>query len=378
MGTLLEPHIDYVCFSGVFGIIMFAVGFFISRKPPEDDFFPHWGEPGHPGDGLARYPTDFTRDIIPVPCHSHNDYWRRIPLYEAIHNGFIGVEADVWLMDNDLLVGHKESSLTWDRNFRSMYVNPIVSILDHQNPSTDFSNGTHNGIFDTNPDQTLVLLVDFKTSGYLTLPVVQQQLELLRSRKYLTYFDGEKVVQGPVTVVATGNAPFDMLVSNATYRDIFFDAPLDLIWRDSEERRLYLESLSSTDTLYGSSSADTASPRAISGQGQGQTGIGGIPNATVFTPLNSYYASVSFTDVFGWPQLRHMNKNQINLLRNQIRAAHRQGLRVRYWNTPNWPIGLRNSIWKTLVDEGADILNADDLKAAAHGDWRAGHSWWFW
>ena len=35
-----------------------------------------WGAPGSPTHEDAHYPTDFSRDITPIPCHSHNDYWR--------------------------------------------------------------------------------------------------------------------------------------------------------------------------------------------------------------------------------------------------------------------------------------------------------------
>ncbi|KAL8947372.1 MAG: hypothetical protein Q9222_006338 [Ikaeria aurantiellina] len=48
---------------------------------------------------LTTWPTDFSRDITPIPCHSHNDYWRRVPLYDALAAGCTGVEADVWLDD---------------------------------------------------------------------------------------------------------------------------------------------------------------------------------------------------------------------------------------------------------------------------------------
>lgn len=27
------------------------------------------------------YPRNFTADVLPKPIHSHNDYWRRVPLY---------------------------------------------------------------------------------------------------------------------------------------------------------------------------------------------------------------------------------------------------------------------------------------------------------
>jgi hypothetical protein len=72
----------------------------------DDKFLPNWGAAGHFGEGLKEYPTDATRDVIPIPCHSHNDYWRRVPLFDAIHWGCTGVEADVWLFDDELFVGY--------------------------------------------------------------------------------------------------------------------------------------------------------------------------------------------------------------------------------------------------------------------------------
>ncbi|MEY4613753.1 MAG: hypothetical protein RL179_1726, partial [Planctomycetota bacterium] len=37
--------------------------------------------------------------------HSHNDYVHSRPLVEALEQGFDSVEADVFLVKNDLLVG---------------------------------------------------------------------------------------------------------------------------------------------------------------------------------------------------------------------------------------------------------------------------------
>lgn len=90
---------------------------------------PAWAGKDH---GLASYPTDATRDVRPIPCHSHNDYWRRVPLFDAIHWGCTGVEADVWLFDgnDELLVGHSSTSLSPARTLRSLYVDPLVELLD--------------------------------------------------------------------------------------------------------------------------------------------------------------------------------------------------------------------------------------------------------
>lgn len=286
------------------------------------------------------------------------------------------VEADVWLQDDgELLVGHDPSSLTRNRTFTGLYVNPIRELLDHQNPDNEFAHGTKNGIFDTDREQTLILLVDIKTDGYKTLPAVLKHLEALRSQGYLTYFNGKTVVKGAAQVVMTGNTPFDLLVSNTTYRDVFFDAPLDKIWEDSEDRSdaLRAGTIGSEDGIRQHSRPE----RADVAPGQGMTGVGSITGAS-FTPENSYYASVSLRDVLGWsPQFSGLNEHQKGILRSQIKAAQTQGMKVRYWETPNWPVGLRNRVWETLLELGVDYLNVDDLKGVSKGDWVKGR-WRLW
>jgi hypothetical protein len=57
-----------------------------------------------------HYPTDFTREIVPKPFHSHNDYWRDVPFYTGLSYGSISTEADVWLINGTLYVGSEEES----------------------------------------------------------------------------------------------------------------------------------------------------------------------------------------------------------------------------------------------------------------------------
>lgn len=78
------------------------------------------------------------------------------------------------------------------------------------------------GVFAIDPKQTLVLLIDFKAEGEQTWTWLMQQLEPLRVRGL---FNGSGSGIRPVTVVATGDAPFHRIVANVTYRDIFYDAP---------------------------------------------------------------------------------------------------------------------------------------------------------
>ncbi|KXT07072.1 hypothetical protein AC578_2399 [Pseudocercospora eumusae] len=322
-----------------------------------DNWMPDWGKPGQPGDGLSHYPTDATRDVIPIPCHSHNDYWRKRPLFDAIHWGCTGVEADVWLFDEELYVGHNTASLTRNRTFRNLYINPIVHLLDQMNPNSTFSpNTTGHGVFDEDPNQSLTLLVDFKTNGRDTYPYVHKQLEALREKDYLTYHDGNKLQKRAVTVVGTGNTPFDNILSSTTRRDIFFDAPLDKMWEAAE------------------SSEPPPPPPTITFSRRGQQGNVGTDLVTSFDDFNatnSYYASVSFTKTLGFVWRGRLSARQMEIIRGQIRGAKRRGLKARYWDTPGWPINLRNHIWNVLMKEGADMLNVDDLKGAAVQNWIA-------
>ncbi|KAA8648237.1 uncharacterized protein ATNIH1004_004120 [Aspergillus tanneri] len=329
------------------------------------------------GPDVSHWPTDISRDIMPVGCHSHNDYWRPIPLYSALQAGCIGVEADVWLIEEELYVGHTTSSLTPKRTLKSMYIDPLLKILDQQNPRTQFhptDDRPLQGVFDTNPSQTLILLIDFKTDGEATWRSVVTQLMPLRERGYLSYFNGTDVVNGPITVVGTGNTPFNMVMKSAVCRDIFFDAPLErLAENDSADDHLGLET-------------DQPKPQEQVVQIESSTenvgqGLSGIPAVDIhpntFNSTNSYYASVSFRKSIGFPWSFRLTEGQMAKIRAQIQAAHRRGLKVRYWGLPSWPRSLRNHLWSVLVREGVDILNVDDLQSATRKDWRPKFSdWW--
>ncbi|OAL46446.1 hypothetical protein IQ07DRAFT_603200 [Pyrenochaeta sp. DS3sAY3a] len=352
-----------VIFFGVIHILNVLLGFMPLAWDDPAAASLDWTFPGKTSSDITSHLLDITRDVTPIPCHSHNDYWRRVPLYDALRWGCTGVEADVWLFDEELHVGHSTSALTQNKTFRSMYVDPLRKMLDHKNELGGFaaSSSVKNGVFDTAPTQTLVLLVDFKNNGHDIFPFVSQQLTALREKGYLTYFNGENTIEGPITVVATGNAPFDLIIANSTYRDIFFDAPLD---------RMYEEPVSSNPDNQPHDHNDSTKIIARGGQGT----VGTSPDSH-FDSTNSYYASVSFGRSIGWLWFSHISESQIKLIRGQIQGAHRRGLKARYWSTPKWPIGLRNKVWKLLVEEGVDYLNGDDLRGMTRMDWGIKRHW---
>lgn len=272
------------------------------------------------GTDIYTYPTSLTQGILPKPLHSHNDYWRPVPFYSALSIGVVSVEADVSLVNGTLYVGHEISALTPGRTFDSLYVQPILNVIRGQNPNTTFvTSPTRNGVFDTSSGQTLYLWVDVKTDGATTFPYVIKALKPLRDAGYLTTVNGSSVVPGPVTVIGTGNTPLNQ-VQGVSERDYFWDAPLPTL-----------------NSTFSNITSDVS-------------------------PI----ASTDFAVVFGEVRNQTFNETQLSTLREQVSTAHGKGIGVRYWDQPGWPVGTRNAVWRTLYDNGVDLLNVDDIVAAAN------------
>ncbi|KAF2140387.1 uncharacterized protein K452DRAFT_55110 [Aplosporella prunicola CBS 121167] len=279
---------------------------------------------------LYGYPTDLTRGVIPKPFHSHNDYWRDVPFYSALSYGAVSVEADVWLVDGELYVGHHRSALTTARTLDALYIQPILDTLQRQNPTTQFTTGDEgvHGVFDTVPELTLYFFIDLKTDADATFAAVLTALEPLRARGYLTTAHANgTLAPGPVTVLGTGNTQLEQVLAlsaneSAPARDLFFDAPLQAL-KDDER---------------------------------------------VAGPEVAPIASVDFGSLFNVTRTddvaRVLSENQKKLLREQVETARERGIATRYWGLPDFPVGVRNAVWRVLVEEGVDLLNVDALEDA--------------
>ena len=347
-----------------------------------------WGLPGTLTAGSAHWPTDSSRGINPVSCHSHNDYWQSIPLLLAIQAGCISVEADVWLFDKELFVGHTQSALTAERTLRRLYVEPLLDLLSRQNQAAKFNRSGQSllGVFDTQPLQTLVLLIDFKNASVDLYSELLNQLSPLRQSEYLTYFNGTAIIERPITVVASGDAPFDLIAAHKGYRDIFYDAPLSELADESRQwpnpntmqsfTKITRDNLIKQQIPRGSAKeAGVATLRPIVSVAPAVPSDQSQPE---YSWQNSYYASTSFNQAIGSIEGSRLSQPQLQLLRAQIHGAHQKGLKARYWDVPHWPTGLRNHIWHILIREGADVLSVDDLIGATRRDWRKRKGWWYW
>ncbi|KAM0544836.1 hypothetical protein ACHAPJ_011667 [Fusarium lateritium] len=265
--------------------------------------------------------------------HSHNDYLRPRPLFSALSVGCASVEADVWLSKDgkDLLVGHHWWDLTPKKTLRSLYVDPLLQILDSMNspPFIDVLRGHDQpvGVFANDPNKTLVLFIDVKDDPTKTWPVVLEQLEPLRNKGYLSRHErtssrpaNQSFWSGPLTVVGTGNIVKRRDVNIGPdpakwqqHHDVFLDASLDLLSRPGF--------CQSNDTF------------------------------CLEVQENEFYtASVSLWRAIG-TVLPRFSKSQLRTLRDQVQLAKRLNLKSRYWELPGWPVSRRNYVWRILAHE---------------------------
>ncbi|MFN2323527.1 MAG: hypothetical protein ABR510_11280 [Trueperaceae bacterium] len=68
---------------------------------------------------------------------------------------------------------------------------------------------------------------------------------------------------------------------------------------------------------------------------------------------------------FAWRGVGPMPEAERTRLRGLVATAHASGQRVRFWATPDAPGPERDAVWATLLDEGVNLINTDDLHGLA-------------
>ncbi|WP_162794845.1 phosphatidylinositol-specific phospholipase C/glycerophosphodiester phosphodiesterase family protein [Nonomuraea lactucae] len=230
-------------------------------------------------------------------AHAHNDYEHPRPLMDALDHGFTSVEADIYLVEGELRVGHDPQDLRPARTLQSLYLDPLARRVREG----------HGRVF-PGSRQRFQLLVDIKNNGAATYTELHRVLRAYR--KMLTTYQKGRVKPGAVTVVISGDRPRDLMAAQRE-RYAFYDGrPPDL-------------------------------------------GLGGAS----LIPL----ISDNWTNHFTWRGEGEMPAAERARLRDIVRTAHRDGQRVRFWATPDVPGPAREAIWRELVAADVDHVNTDDL-----------------
>ena len=125
-------------------------------------------------------------------AHSHNDYAQQKVFHLAYNEGFGSIEADIHLVNNEILVGHDAKDLKTANSLAFLYLEPLVAY--------------------NQSDRKLQLLIDIKTDAKTTL----DQLVVLLG-KYPSI---------------TNNKNIKIIISGNTVAPAFFESYPNYIWFD--------------------------------------------------------------------------------------------------------------------------------------------------
>lgn len=140
---------------------------------------------------VAAAPPPHDAGAVPLDrAHAHNDYEHDRPLLDALDHGFTSVEADVWLVDGELLVAHDLADAVPGRTLESLYLDPLADRV-------------RGGSVHHRWDGVFQLLIDVKSEAGTTYAAVDAALR--EHRRILTTWTRGRVRPGAVTAVISGN-----------------------------------------------------------------------------------------------------------------------------------------------------------------------------
>lgn len=227
-----------------------------------------------------------------ILIHSHNDYERRVPFYQAYAQQVASIEADVFEENGQLLVAHELHQLKNAHTIDDLYLNPIVNLfnLNGGKPWKDSNN-------------TLILLIDLKTSATPALDILIKKLE-----EHPTVFDPSKNPYA-VRVVISGSRP----------EPKNFYKYATVVNFDGEHLKYTAKELERISMI-----------------------------------------SLSLKELTDWNGKGILKKDHQAAVQKKIKAVHALGKPIRFWATPD---GI--NAWNLMYNMGIDYINTDEPEACA-------------
>lgn len=210
----------------------------------------------------------------PLLCaHAHNDYEHKRPLFDALEHGFCSFEADIYLVDGQLLVAHNRSQVKTNGTLQSLYLDPLRERIR--------KNGGR--VYPGGPECTL--LIDFKSEWRTMYPVLRKVLE--QYADILSVFrDGAKETNAVMAII-TGTRAKEMFAGESVRYAAYDGTLADL---------------------------DSDDPATL------------VP-----------WISSNWTQSFHWLGAGAFPEAEKRKLKEIVRKAHEKARRVRFWNTPDKP-----------------------------------------
>ncbi|MCC8425382.1 phosphatidylinositol-specific phospholipase C/glycerophosphodiester phosphodiesterase family protein [Mucilaginibacter sp. UR6-11] len=226
---------------------------------------------------------------------AHNDYRHKRPLLDAENNGYTHIEADVFLHKGKLVVAHINPYFKSKRTLENLYLAPLFKQV-----------AANNGNVYEGYNKPVTLMIDIKTDAGKTYVELKKLLE--KYKPILSSYDTGKVTMRAVTIVLSGNKPYDN-VKNEKSRLAFIDEDLRKVARDT------------------------------------------IANV-------AQMASCKYSKLLKWKGNGTISPREKQRLCNYVTMAHKNGDQVRLWASPD-----NKAVWKEILSCGVDLINTDKLVA---------------
>jgi hypothetical protein len=247
---------------------------------------------------LIKQSVLFAQNSILVNAHSHNDYKQKHPLHQALSLEFRSIEADIFLVKNELIVSHTYPIFKNKKTLSNLYLQPL------------FDSVQKNGFIYKNYPHSIILLIDIKSDAAKTYTALKQ--ELINYKSVLTSVENGKIIERAITIVLSGNKPYAQAIAD-TNRFMFID-----------ENLLMLKNCRYDSTL-------------------------------------CYMASTKYRNVLKWKGKGAISKQEQKRIKALVQLAHQQGKIVRLWAMPKnenvWLYMLNENIDLLNVDDLKRLSN---------------------
>lgn len=212
-----------------------------------------------------------------LQAHAHNDYEHPHPLHDALAQGFCSIEADIWLVEGQLLVAHDLKQVNAQRTLQSLYLDPLQKRIE-RNGGQVYRGGLG-----------CTLLIDIKSEAVPTYTALR---EVLRGYAgILTEFTPTETRPRAITVILSGNQPGEIVAAE----------PIRLVALDGR--------LADLDA----------------------------PTSPHLIPL----ISDNWKQHFSWRGSEACSAAERQKLKRLVQGAHEQGRKIRFWGAPDTHAGWR-------------------------------------
>lgn len=160
---------------------------------------------------------------FPVKIHSHNDYTRTMPFYEAYSQKVYSIEVDMFYENNNFYVCHDEEDINPDFTFERMYLKPLLELYR-----------INKGMAWTDSERPIQLMAEIKSKN--TEEYLNAFSKILE--KYPEVFNPQ-INPNAVKIVITGNIPKpEDFKKYPEY--ILFDGDLSINYTEEQLKRVGL------------------------------------------------------------------------------------------------------------------------------------------